>query len=220
MLKSLFLVANFFLIVLLGPYPCYAFDDGDFQYWNSESISWKINNDWKLNLTEEFRFGDDSGNFYYQHSDLGLTYSGLAEWLDTGFNYQQIFEEKESSWKYENRLCLNTAVKFNLGDCKLCNRSRFEYRNREAADNFWRYRNKLIIEFPLKSTRFEVQPYLADEIFVDFDKKQLNKNRLYAGFSMKLSKNLKGEIFYLRQSTKSSKWTDCNVLGTGLKLVF
>lgn len=76
--KPAFLLANLFFIILLFPYHCYAFDDGDFQYWN-----------------------------------------------------------------------------------------------RENADSFWRYRNKITIKFPLKSTKFEIQPYLADEIFVDFDQEEL-----------------------------------------------
>ncbi|MBU4140893.1 MAG: DUF2490 domain-containing protein, partial [Candidatus Omnitrophica bacterium] len=131
------------------------------------------------------------------------------------------FEEKNSDWKYENRPHLNATVKLKLGDFKLSNRGRFEYRNREGADTLWRYRNKFTIKFPFKLTQLEIQPYVADEIFVDFDKEELNRNRLYAGFSLKLLKNLKGEIYYLRQSSKKSgRWTDYNVLGTKVKLSF
>lgn len=220
MLRQNFLIVILFLIVFLFPYRCYAFDDGDFQYWNSESISVKINQDSAIKLEEEFRFGDDGGNFYYQHSDLGLTYSGLAEWLDISLNYKYIFEEKKSKWKEENRPHLNAALKWELFDFSFSNRGRFEYRNREDAENYWRYRNKFTIKLPFKLTKFEIQPYIADEIFMDFDKKDLNRNRVYLGFKMKFLKNLKGEIFYLRQSTKSSKWKDYNVLGTSLSLVF
>ena len=221
MAKPPFLIRSFFLFVLLCSSSCFAFDDGDFQYWNAESISWKLDKHWQLNLEEEFRFGDDAGDFYYQHSDLGATYTGMCNWLDIGFNYRHIFEENNDEWKQENRPHLNFALKLISGKLNLNNRGRFEYRNREDADNFWRYRNKFTLKFPCKFTRLEFQPYLADEIFVDFDQQELNRNRLYAGFYMKLLKSLKGEIFYLWQSSKKSgEWTNYQILGTKLKLVF
>lgn len=209
------------LFALLYYSECLAFDDGDFQYWNTESISWRINKLWQLTLEEEFRFGDDAGNPYYRHSDLGATYSGIADWLDIGINYRQILEERSGDWKYENQPQLNTTVKFKLSDFTCSTRSRFEYRNREDADNFWQYANKLTVNLPLKLTRLEIQPYLADEIFVDFDQEELSRNRLYAGFSLKLLQSLKGELFYLWQrSKKSGKWSDCHVFGSKLKFSF
>jgi len=70
-------------------------------------------------------------------------------------------------------------------------------------------------------TRFEIQPYVADEVFIDLDGDDFNRNRAYAGFSLKIFKNLKGEIFYLWQnSKKSGNWNDINVLGTKIKLSF
>lgn len=199
-----------------------AFDDGDFQYWNTESVSWKMSDDWKVKLEGEFRFGDGAGDFYYQHTDLGVTYSGLANWLDLGINYRQIFEKDSSNkWEYENRPHLNITVKKKIDGWSLSNRSRFEYRNKEEGNDGWRYRNKSTIKLPIKFTRFDIQPYIADEVFIDFDKEDLTRNRLYGGFSFKITKNLKGEIFYLWQtSKKSGKWLDRNVLGTKIKFSF
>jgi hypothetical protein len=55
---------------------------------------------------------------------------------------------------------------------------------------------------------------------VDLNEGTFNRNRLYSGFGLSLTKNLKGEIYYLLQSTKGSSWADANVLGTKLKLLF
>lgn len=220
MVKRLLLNLIIFLVIDLS---CsYAFDDGDFQYWNTESVSWTISDRWNAKLEEEFRFGDGGGDFYYQYSDLGLTYSGLVDWLDLGINYRQIFEKDGSNkWGYENRPHLNITFKGKVNDWSLSNRSRFEYRNKEEGNDGWRYRNKSTIKIPIKFTRFDIQPYMADEIFIDFDKEDLTVNRLYGGFSFKITKNLKGEIFYLWQSTKSSgKWSCLNVLGTNIKFSF
>ena len=213
-----------FLVLFLGLFflqASFAFDDNDFQYWNTESVSWKIGQDWKAKLEEEFRFGNDGGHFYYQHSDLGFTYSGFADWLDLGINYRHIFEEKNGEWPRERRPHLNITLKGKMDDWAWSCRARFEYRDKDNSNDGWRYRNKLTLKAPLKITRFEIQPYIADEIFVDFDKDDLTRNRFYSGFSMKLFKNLKGEIFYLWQrSKKDDKWVDAHVLGTKLKFSF
>jgi len=219
-MKTLIIVIT---ILLVLPCVAFSFDDGDSQYWNTESASWKISDEWKASLEEELRFGDDSSDFYYQHTDVGVLYSGLADWLDVGISYRRVKEEKNSDWNYENRPHLNGIVKFHIGDVKMSNRSRFEYRIREVSDNYWRYRNKLTAKLPIKFTKLEIQPYVADEFFVNFDSEELDRNRIYSGFSFKLFKWLKAEIYYLWQRSKSSssgKWSDVNAIGTKFKLSF
>ena len=172
-------------------------------------------------MEEEFRFGDDADQFYYQHSDLGFTYSGFADWLNIGINYRHIFQEKNDKWVRERRPHLNITLKKKVHDWVLSCRGRFEYRDTQNSNDGWRYRDKFTVKTPFKFSRLEIQPYIADEIFVDFDEEELNQNRLYAGFSFKLLKNLKGEIYYFWQrSKKSDEWIDANILGTKLKFSF
>lgn len=210
----------FFLIFLLS-FSCYGFDSGDFQYWNTGSVSWELKDNWKLILEEEFRFGDDAGEFYYQHSDLGLNYSGLATWLDIGVSYRHIFEKNASEWHEENQPSFNATLKWKSFDLDLASRAKFEYRNRELGEEYWRFSDKFTVKLPLKLTRLEIQPYIAEEVLVDFDAEDVNRNRLWAGFSMNLLKGLKAEIFYLWQaSKKSGEWSNLNILGTKIKFFF
>ena len=198
-----------------------AFDNGDFQIWNTDSVSFRLNENWKIKFEEEFKFGDDAGDFYYQHSDLGIVYSGFAEWFDLSFNYRQTFEKKSGEWKEENRPHLNAVVKWKVSDISVAARSRLEYRNREDEDNFWRYRNKFTVKLPVEFAKFQIHPFVADEIFYDFDKGTLNKNRIYIGFSFKPRKGLAAEVYYLNESSeKGEEWTDNNVLGTKIKISF
>ncbi|MFC1704357.1 DUF2490 domain-containing protein [Candidatus Omnitrophota bacterium] len=218
-LHKVLLIILVIKVVFIGK--CFAFDDGDFQHWNAESFSWKIDEEWKMKLEEEFRWGDDATNPYYQHSDLGVTFSGIAEWLDLGVNYRHIYEEKSGGWKVENRPHLNATIKWKVADFSFSNRGRFAYRNREDAENFWQYRNKVTVKFPFKLTKLKIQPYIADEIFYDFDVDMLNRNRLYSGFSFILFEHVGAELYYLWQTKESSdKWKDTYVLGTKIKVSF
>lgn len=214
----LFLVSIVFVVSLAGI--SLGFDDGDFQYWNTENVSIKLRDDWKLKIEEEFRFGDNITDFYYQHTDVGVTYSGIAEWLDLGLNYRLVFEES-GDWRYENRPYLNATVKHNVENFKLSNRGMLEYRDKEKGKDGWRYRNKFTVKMPYEIKDFKLTPYIADEIFVDFIEGGLNRNRLYAGVGFKVFKNVGIDLFYLWQiSEKSGDWTNANVLGTKVKLAF
>ena len=203
--------------------PSFAFDDGDFQWWTAGGASFDINKDWKVTFEEEFRFGDDAGELYYHHSDLGFVYGSLADWLDLGFNYRQVFErtDSEGDWKQENRPHLNITLKGQLFGLNISDRSRFEYRDREDKNDLWRYRNKFTVKFPLELTKLKLKPYLADEVFIPLNDDNITRNRFYTGISFEVLENMTGEVFYLWQSSRSSDdWKDANILGTRLKFRF
>ncbi|TRZ48767.1 DUF2490 domain-containing protein [bacterium] len=198
----------------------YAYDDGDFQIWNTENQEFKVNKESKITLEEEFRWGDDASDFYYHHYDAGFVYT-LNKHLDLGINYRQVYEKKKGEFKEENRPHVNATLKYELYGFKLDDRNRIEYRHFDYQTDTWRYRNKFAVKFPWKLTRFEIQPYMADEIFVELEDGSLSRNRVYSGIGFTITKNIKGEVYYLLQSSKSSsQWVDSNVLGTKLKLVF
>lgn len=201
---------------------CFASSDGDFQYWSTAGASFDINKDWKFAFNEEFRLGDDAGELFYHHTDMGFIYRGLADWIDLGFNYRQVFEKDSTGeWRQENRPHLNVTFKGKLFGLDVSDRSRMEFRDRENKKDVWRYRNKLTVKLPFELTSFKLQPYLADEAFITLNDDNIDKNRVYAGFSVKLSKDISGEVYYMLQHSRSNEqWDHANVLGTAIKLRF
>lgn len=207
-------------LVLVFTASAYAYDDGDFQLWHTENQEFKVNKNSKITLEEEFRWADDAGDFYYQHYDAGFSQS-MNKHLVLGVNYRQVYEKKNGKFQEENRPYVNATLKHELRGFQFDDRNRFEYRHFDYQTDTWRYRNKFTAKFPWKLIKVEIQPYLADEIFVDLNTGSFNRNRFYAGFGFSIIKNLKAEIYYLLQSSKSSgKWADANVLGTKLKIIF
>ncbi len=209
-------------LILVTAQKAYAFDNHDFQIWNTDVEEFKINASSRMALEEEFRLGGNAGDFYYQHYDLGFIHD-LNKYLNIGAGYRQIYEKKNSSFKQENEPYVSATVFYDLNGFKLDSRSRLEYRHFDYQSDSWRYRNKFNVKFPWKFTSMQIQPYVADEIFIKLNGIVLNTNRLYAGLGFNLTKNLKGEVYYLLQDTENTdthKWTDINVLGTKLKISF
>jgi len=212
-------VVNLVLILISS---VYAYDDHDFQVWNTAVEEIKINKSSKIALEEEFRFGDNADEFFYHHYDVGYAYD-VNKYLTLGMNYRQVWEKKQSHGKFkeENRPHMNATLKYTLSGFQLDDRNRLEYRHFDYQEDAWRYRNKLNVKFPWKFTGLKIQPYVADEIFLNLNSIDLNRNRFYSGLSLVIFKDLKAEIYYLLQTSKSSgKWTDANVLGTKIKLLF
>ena len=210
------------ITILLFGKVCLAFEDEGFQYWSSAGASFDINKDWQCAFEEEFRLGNDGGHLYYHHSDLGFIYKSFADWIDLGFNYRQVFEKDSNNrWRQENRPHVNITLKGRLFNLDISDRSRFEYRDFENKKDVWRYRNKVTVKLPVELTELKLTPYLADEVFITPDDDNVDRNRFYSGASFNLLKNIKADIFYLWQSSRSAKeWKDINALGTSLRFYF
>jgi len=208
-------------LMLMLATKAHAYDDHDFQVWNTDTEELKVSKDAKVAFEEEFRWGNNADLFYYHHYDVGFFYN-LKKYFNIGGGYRHVYEFKKGKFKLENEPYVTATLLWDLKGLKFEDRSRLEYRYFDYQTDSWRYRNKVTLKLPWKFSKLEIQPYLSDEIFISFSKiDELNQNRFSSGFSMNLTKNLKAEIYYMLQSAKSSgKWVDTNVLGTKLKISF
>lgn len=209
-------------LVLMISATAYAYDDHDFQVWNTDVEEFKINKESKITLEEEFRWGDNANDFYYHHYDAGFV-RDLSKYLNVGIGYRQVYEKKSGEFKQENEPYGIATLFWELAGFKFDSRSRLEYRHFDYQTDSWRYRNKFNAKFPFKLTKMEIQPFLADEILVGLNGISLSENRFYSGLDFSLTKGIKGQIYYMLRSTKNSGtciWTYANVLGTKFKIAF
>ena len=200
----------------------YAYDNHDFQVWNTEVEEVKLNNTSKLTFEEEFRWGDNASDFYYQHYDAGYQYI-INKYVSAGGGFRYIKDKKTDKFRDESEPYMAVFTNWDLFGFKFGDRTRLEYRYYDYQMSSWRFRNKLDIKAPWKFTRFEIQPMIADEIFIKSNGMDLNENRLYGGLAFTLTKNLKGELCYMFRSTKNvtvCTWNETNVLSAKLKLAF
>ena len=218
MKKAIFVVAG---AVLLLATRIYAYSDGDFQVWNTDIEEYKINKDLKVALEEEFRWGGDAHEFYYQYYDVGLFYT-LSKYWNIGGGYRQVYELSKGKFKMENEPYLTATLLLSGGGFTFESRNRLEYMYFEYKADSGRYRNKFTLKYPLKFAKIEIQPFVSDEVFFGFGgTNQFNQNRLSSGLGVNLTKNIKAEVYYMLVTAKSfGKWIDSNVLGTKLKIAF
>jgi hypothetical protein len=217
--KRVYLVAALLAVLLISKS---SRAGGDVQLWNTATASLKLNKDWKATVEEQLKFGEGAGHFYYHHSDLGFVYGGLADWIDLGFNFKEVFvEEDDGHWSRENRPHVNITVKGPVGPFDVSDRSRFEYRDLENENDLWRYVNRLKVKLPFELTKFKLRPYVADQIYLNMEGRAFEKNKIYTGATFRISKALESEIYYFWQLGRfDGQWEDLNVLGLQLNISF
>ena len=220
-MKTFSRVALLGLLTFIPISPAFAQGNGDWQLWNTDGIEYQANSRLKLAAEEELRFGDGMSRLYYHHTQGGFDIK-CFNWLNLGADYRQVWEKFGDKWKKEDRPQINGTLNWDFKVFKVQDRSRLEYRIRKWKRDDWRYRNKLTVVFPFKFEDIELGPYIADEVFFNFGSdNRLARNRLYGGLKLKLYKYVKGEVYYMWQSSREkSGWPGWNVLGLKASLAF
>ena len=196
-----------FLCLGAGNLRAFAYDNGDFQIWHTESQEVGIGKATRLTQEQEWRFGGYASELYYQHYEWGVVW-GFDKRLDIGLNYRQIYDKYKHKWREENRPHANATVKLDLWGFKFDDRNRIEYRHFRYKNDFIRYRNKFTLKYPFDFRSIKIAPYTSDEIFISSNATGFNENRFYSGLELGLTKYVKADIYYLLRSSKiaGDKW--------------
>jgi hypothetical protein len=121
--------------------------------------------------------------------------------------------------QYESRFRFAATLEKKWTRFSLKDRNLVEYRLRNSRADSTRYRNRLTFSYPILKGKKEIfAPYLADEVFYDFSARLWTRNEFSAGISRKLTKNLTGDFYYLRQQNRSGTPRALNVIGINLKV--
>lgn len=196
--------------------------DEDFGIWSQNDIEAKLTDHWKVRAGEEVRFREHAGIVYYD-THAGAAFQGW-KYLTVGGDYLQVRQTRslgrKDVWYWESRPRVYLTPKVQMRGFLLENRNLFEFRFKQHTENTMRYRNMTTLTAPWKWTRFEIQPYTAQEVYFETNRNGLAEDRLYGGVRYRLCGNLGGSLFYLRQFSKNSaaKWKEQNILGIGLKI--
>jgi len=204
------------VLCLAGRLPAFEFD-----YWPKAIVTVPLDPQWQFRVEEWLSFTDNVGRFKDSQTDVWLNYFGLADWLCVGAGYKKVYAQDDDDWTTEDRPMLDAAVKTKVGGFGVTDRSRLEYRLVQDEDPTWRYRNRLTVTSPVTFTSLKIQPYTAEEVFVNFDEQGFNQQRLYGGAFIPLHEKVRLELFYSWKLDKSDDdWRDTNVLGSWVYFQF
>ncbi len=191
--------------------------DDDLFFEFQAGISHQINNVWKMSVSEKLYYSD-TGSLFAHETDIGFAYSGLADWLVLSWNFKYAEGNPTGdNWIREYRPHFNVTIKDKIGNIPWSNRTRIEYRYFDEKKDYWRLRNKLLLDMPFKIPVLNATPYVGDEVLFNLSENGFNQNRLYTGLKFNISKNIKANLYYYwLKIQRTGRWDEASVIGASL----
>jgi hypothetical protein len=166
-----------------------------------------------LSLCVERRAAGELGEDYYRSVGVGIGRLALRH-LELGGSYLCVRQGGGDDWTTEHRPLADAVIRWGMFGMSVSDRSRLELRLRDGEEAL-RYRNRL------KASRSLVRGALAvsadEEIFVDMERSEFNRNRLGCGLESALGGVARVGLFYMLESRKSrDAWSHSHIAGLSL----
>jgi len=163
-----------------------------------------------IRMMNELRSGSGFSTHKESHFDVGLEWT-FRKWLGVAPCYRNVVVRKGPVWIVEHRPHFNLTLKWSMLGMRFSDRSRLEYRIIESAHST-RYRNRIMLSLrPVSIPR--LSPHLSTEPYYDFDAGKINKNRLIAGFDLRIAGPASLKLEYVLDSVKlADRWHEVNSL--------
>ncbi|MEZ5307560.1 MAG: DUF2490 domain-containing protein [Pyrinomonadaceae bacterium] len=204
-------------------------NEGDIQVWNETKVYFlPYSKDIKGKKTEIFsphfignlRVGQDVRHFVSERVGFGADIR-LNDYFKFTPSYLYIAEQATKNAKsFEHRLRFDLTGTKKFGNWSFSDRNRIEHRIRNSKADSTRYRNKAKLAYTFKNSDKKeiVTPFVADEPFYDFSKKEWSRNEFSAGVGKKLTSNFSAEFFYMLQSNTGNTLKRVNIVGANFKI--
>lgn len=227
--------------MLLSGVSAWAYEDGDWQLWAKFDAGGKTECGLEPKLEQELRWGDNMSEYFYTETYLSLGYK-VAPWFKPVIGFAQVYERENKpvyeksgdaykeksnhSWKQEQDPRVDLYFNKTIANWGFEDRIRMEYRDKDGAHSYMRYRNRIRVKSPWEWSPAKINPYVAWETNYEDDSDKdasdrWNRHRLYAGVGAKFSKQIKGGLYYMYETNKKAgEWTAINALGLELGASF
>lgn len=192
-------------------------DRTDNQIWTDVQIAVPVTKQFDFNILGTLRVGRDISRPVEERVGVGFTFKH-GEHLTVAPHYFHIgMQPFRNRRVWENRLVLPVTLSFDVGKFTLSNRHQFERRFRSSGIRTNRYRNRLLVEYPIGDPKRGLSFVIGDEVFYDWTADRWVRNRFAVGVSKEFNKHFTGEFYYMRQNDGVSVPGDLNVIGSVLK---
>jgi hypothetical protein len=203
-------IAILFLII-----PVYATNS---QHWNDLVIAGKLSPRVSLEIYNRTRWHDIPFTETFQTCLQGGLKYKIDPRMSALFAYRYDMLNKVGYYEFENRFLLQFAYKMpvqNICDLELAQRTELRYFTRSTEDHI---RLRVISTFSRKFTVYglPVKPSIAGELFWDDIADEINRSRLYTGFSFDIKPRYTFKLIWIHQTDKDK--SDTEIFDTGLTI--
>jgi hypothetical protein len=189
----------------------------DNESWSDFQLAVPLNKTTDVVFLGVLRIGRNFSQPVNERAGVGIS-TKLGKYVTVFPFYQHIAAQPTSNnHSTEERITLEATGKFPVGHFVISDRNRVEFRFKRLQSRFTEYRNRLHIAHPIKIDKFEVEGFIADEIFYNSLFERWYRNRISIGIGKKINRHFTLELYYLRQNDGLARPGDINALGSAFK---
>jgi len=180
---------------------------GDFQFWEHQHLSVKLNKCTTFYFENEFRWGGNASELYLSYIQSGIRINP-TDWLSLGPGYRQISSLRLAT---RDRIpvydpLFDVILTFKPRKWEIQDRTRIQYLIFESERNTWVIRNRLKLYSPWKWGKMKLNPFLDEEVFFR-EERGFSENRLGFGGRINPNKQFSTEFtFMLRHIEIANVW--------------
>lgn len=204
--KWLFIVLLFFSLSLQA-------QERRFLIWNKNSVNVEPWNKISFAVSERMHYSPEENMVKLVYGELSVWHEPKT-WLKYGAGFRISYTQStEGNWVQENRPMLYLNFSKKLNKFKLVFANRFGYRSFEDRDDVIRYKQALMLQFPMLTT-WGMKFYISEELFHKVNGYDTQMSRFYVGVGLLEKPNFSTKLYYILQSNKVvRKWYPTDILG-------
>lgn len=208
-----FISTVIFAFLLLNAYA----QDRIFQVWNQNNFDVNLTPKTSIGISEKIHYTPKNNSIDVKFADITLDHT-FTKWFEIGGGGRLLWINKEYGWLQEKRPMFYADFSSGVGKFEIDFSNRIEYRFLDKAENHWRHKQKLSLDFP-KIPQTALQFYTAFESFYKFTADGFHILRGYTGLNMIQKKHFKLNVYYVFERNKSSlNWTPIDILGINMNV--
>jgi hypothetical protein len=189
----------------------------DSQLWSEMDATHAINADLSVTAIVTARLGNVLPNPTLTAGGLQFDYR-LGSWIASGTGYYVSIRNAETGARTTVWLPAGALTyEFDVGNLSFADRNRVEQLE-GIPGSPTRYRNRASVYWHLAGDPPSADVFITDEAFYDFSKDSWTRNRAQAGVQFNAAKDVRLQVFYLRQNNTYGTPDRLNVLGLTLQI--
>ncbi len=222
-MNSFYIFANMFkwgiiFIFLLTSLFAKSQNNRDFTLWNKNEVSVNLCDKMNLAITEKIHYSPNKNSLDLKYGEILAGYKP-KKWLEYRIGFRHSYLNLyNGEWLTENRPMLFLSLSKKLEEFKLIFLNRLEWRTFTEADNYFRHKQSLKLQFP-KITEWGMQFYISEESFLKLNEIETHQARLFTGIKALDRKHFDVKVYYSLQKKKADdNWYTSDILGLNLSV--
>lgn len=191
--------------------------DDDTQSWTDVQLTVPLTKQVDFLIQGTIRLGDNLTQPVDGRWGAGFNYK-IGKYLTLHELYfHRLAKPPNGRLEREDRLTLGASVRKPFRRFALSDRNWFEHRWRSPQVDAWRYRNRILFEYPFTINKVKLTGLVSEEVFYDWSLRDWVRNRFGVGISHAYNKHVTVDLYLMRQNDGRSRPGDIWVLGSQLR---